>query len=180
MTLVVNLIGGPGAGKSTCAAATFAQLKYRGYTPELALEWVKEAVWEGRDSIVSNQLYIFAKQHKRIHDTMGKVDAVITDSPLLLSVYYGGGRSPELDALVLSEISRMDNLNVLLHREKAYDPRGRWQTEEEAKGIDVALKQIMDENRIPYVELPGNELTPGVLADMIAKRLEGDEMHEDL
>jgi len=35
MTLVVNLYGGPGTGKSTTAAATFAELKMAGINCEL-------------------------------------------------------------------------------------------------------------------------------------------------
>lgn len=45
-TLVVNLFGGPGTGKSTLSANIFARLKMDGVDVEMAPEYVKEVVWE--------------------------------------------------------------------------------------------------------------------------------------
>ena len=41
-TLVVNLFGGPGTGKSTTMAHVFAELKWRGYDCEMSNEYAKE------------------------------------------------------------------------------------------------------------------------------------------
>lgn len=41
-TLVVNLFGGPGSGKSTGAAYVFARLKMLGYNAELVTEFAKD------------------------------------------------------------------------------------------------------------------------------------------
>ena len=40
-TLVINLIGGPGCGKSTIAAELFSRLKKMGVTCELVTEYIK-------------------------------------------------------------------------------------------------------------------------------------------
>lgn len=41
-TLVVNLLGGPGCGKSTGAAYIFSQLKMRNIDAELVTEFAKD------------------------------------------------------------------------------------------------------------------------------------------
>ncbi len=45
-TLVVNLLGGPGSGKSTTAADVFARLKWQDINCELVTEFAKDLVWE--------------------------------------------------------------------------------------------------------------------------------------
>ena len=41
-TLIINLIGGPGSGKSTTAAGLFYKLKQMGIDCEMALEFAKD------------------------------------------------------------------------------------------------------------------------------------------
>jgi hypothetical protein len=60
-SVVVNLYGGPGTGKSRTAALLFATMKQRGVNCELATEYAKDVVWEGRESLLSDQIYLFAK-----------------------------------------------------------------------------------------------------------------------
>ena len=45
-TLVVNLYGAPGSGKSTGAAYLFSRLKMNGVDCEYVPEFAKSAVWE--------------------------------------------------------------------------------------------------------------------------------------
>lgn len=54
-TLVINLFGGPGAGKSTFCASVFADLKWRDINCEMALEYAKDRVWEGSFNVLENQ-----------------------------------------------------------------------------------------------------------------------------
>ena len=89
--LIVNLYGAPGAGKSTGAAYIFSRLKMAGVNAELVTEFAKDKVWEESKAVFENQAYIFGKQYFRISRLEGKVDAIVTDSPLILSCYYGRG-----------------------------------------------------------------------------------------
>ena len=85
---VINLFGEPGAGKSTGAAYIYSQLKMRGINVELVTEYAKDKVWEENTVVFKNQAYIFGKQFYRISRCEDKVDIIITDSPLPLSIIY--------------------------------------------------------------------------------------------
>ena len=58
-TLVVNLFGAPGSGKSTAAAYIFALLKMAGINAELVTEFAKDKVWEEAKAAFENQQYLF-------------------------------------------------------------------------------------------------------------------------
>lgn len=45
-TIVINLIGDPGSGKSTIASGIFYNLKKNGIDCEMALEFAKDKVWD--------------------------------------------------------------------------------------------------------------------------------------
>jgi len=154
-TIVVNLYGGPGSGKSTLMASIFSELKLNGINCEMAPEFAKEKVWEGSLDILANQLYIFGKQHHTIFRLLGKVDVIITDSPIILSLYYGKNCSNTFKKLVLEEYAKLNNINFFVDRIKKYNPKGRLQTESEAKQIDKELLSILSKNNIHAVHVEG-------------------------
>ena len=88
-TKLINLFGGPGIGKSTVAAHLYAHLKMEGYSAELVTEYAKDKVWEGSINVLRDQIYVFAKQRFRLGRIVGKVEYIVTDAPLLLSMVYG-------------------------------------------------------------------------------------------
>jgi adenylate kinase family enzyme len=154
-TLVVNLFGGPGTGKSTLCANIFAKLKISGIDVEMAPEYVKEVVWEESFKKIDNQIYIFGKQHNRIHRLLGKVQVVITDSPLLNSIVYYNGINEYFDKLVVQEHNNMNNLSFYLNRGFDYVQNGRMQTIEKAIQIDEKFKEVLNENKIDYTDVKG-------------------------
>lgn len=153
MTLVVNFYGGPGVGKSTMAAGVFSALKQKGINTELVREYAKDVVWEGRSHILSNQIYIFAKQLKRQSDLSGKVDVIITDSPLLLSLIYGENYSECFKNLVREEFTKFNNMNIFIRRAKEYNQAGRVQTLEEAQTIDGRIFTMLNAENQPFYTL---------------------------
>lgn len=170
-TNVINLFGGPGTGKSTTMAQIFSHLKSLGVNCEMAPEYAKDKVWEESYRTLDNQIYVFGHQHQRIFRLLGKVDAVITDSPILLSLHYGKKHGDTFKRLVLEEHNKLNNTNVFLVRKKVFNPAGRMQTEAEAVEIDGILKGILDENQVPYRTVLAEPWAVRVLADDIFKQL---------
>lgn len=151
---VINLIGGPGSGKSTTAAGLFNLMKLQGIKCELVVEYAKEIVYEGRKT--DDQLYILAQQNKRLRRLEKHVDYVITDSPLLLSIIYASDYPDSLHQLVLDLYNKYDNMLVFLERNKPYEKYGRTQTLEEAVDIDNLIRKLLNVQNIPYYSLPGD------------------------
>ena len=141
-TLYVNLYSGPGGGKSTIACDVFAQLKWLKYDCELVREYAKNKVWEESYTVLDDQLYVSAKQQHEMKILNGKVDIVITDSPLLLGLIYNKDEPPEFYNMIIAYYKRYHNLDIFLKRVKDYNQNGRIQTEEESKEIDKKLYEI--------------------------------------
>lgn len=170
-TLVVNLFAGPGSGKSTTAAGVFFELKSRGINCELATEFVKDLVWEERHKAIDNQVYIFAKQHHRIARLLGEVDVIITDSPLLLTLVYGKKEDYALKRLAAVEHNKLWTLNCFIKRNKEYNPKGRWQTYDEARNLDRSIATMLDEEEVPYEVYFGNADGKDKIVDKVLKIL---------
>lgn len=166
-TKIVNLVGGPGVSKSTTAALLFAKLKMRGINCELVTEYAKDKVWEESFKTLDNQLYVLGKQYHRLHRLMGKVEYIVTDAPLIHSLFYGAHMPVSFKQLVLDINKEMPALNIFLTRKKAYNPLGRMQTEEEARLIDGQLRSILDDNNIGYVLIDGDSNAADKILEML-------------
>lgn len=175
---VINLFGGPGCGKSTTAAGVFSALKQRGVNCEYVHEWIKWSVWEDRKVIFDDQLYIFAKQHHMLFTLQGKVDVAICDSPLLLSNIYGelypNGSIKGMTTfspLVEECFKKFDNVNIVLERKKVYNPKGRVQSEDEAKVLDTVITNYLLNNGHDFTRMEGTPDAINVLADIVMEML---------
>lgn len=156
MTKVVNFYAGPGSGKSTMTAGVFYYLKSRGVNCEMALEYAKDKVWEESFAVLENQIYVFGKQLHRIWRLIDKVDVILTDSPLLVSLVYGSKESEEFHALVRQTYNRFDNKNYFLTRVKNFEPAGRMQTEEKAKVLDNSMLDMLKCEGVDYEIKPAH------------------------
>ena len=175
-TIVVNFFGGPwlSSGKSTLTADVFAQLKWADVNCEMALEFIKESVWEDRRKVFNDQLYVFGQQHYRLHRLLGEVDVILTDSPLVLScIYKPEGLSPLFDDMALDVFNSFNNVNFFVERYKLYNPKGRLQTQEEAIIKDQEIRNYMD-GRIKYTNVKGNhdsaEYIAGYIINLLGKK----------
>lgn len=146
VTKVINLFSGPGAGKSTTAAGIFYLMKRNGHSVELVQEYAKECVWDNSIDKMADQFYLLAKQNRRLDRLVGKVDYIVTDSPLLLCAYYGDkyGRHPDIIVPVTTILfNKYDNHNYFLERTKPFDPRGRLGGEDNAREADAGIKELL-------------------------------------
>jgi hypothetical protein len=169
-TTVVNLYGGPGSGKSTTAHGLVHILKSSGIEAEFAHEWIKHPVWQGR--IDFPQYYVWAKQQKMIDGLIDKVDVIVTDSPTLLSLIYGTDEFRSFHQFVIDKFHTVPSLNIYITRVKPFWEKGRYQTEEEARGLDRDIHTMLhDVAEVEHDHFPGDQNTPRVLADRVLSLL---------
>lgn len=157
MTTYINLFGGPGVGKSTAAAELFSRFKKQGKSVELVTEFAKDLVWENRQSTLEIQPYVSMKQFRNLARLKGKVDYVITDSPIIKDSVYARRYATELpqdyhNLLFFLHENLGDSINILLTREHMYDSEGRYQTEDQAIEIDRELRFLLELHDIDYYE----------------------------
>lgn len=168
-TKIINLFGGPGVGKSTTASGLFYSLKQNGIVCDSPYEFPKQVAWEENYSQISDQLYIFANQHRGIVRSYGKVDYIIMDSPLLLSLIYKNGYINDypasfyknsFDSMVMELFSSYDNINILLENtENKFEFEGRLQNYNESLIFDNKIKKMLDDFVIPYKKVMVGENT---------------------
>lgn len=173
--VIVNLFGGPGTGKSTGAAYIFSKLKMLGVNAELVTEFAKDKVWEDTHAPFENQLYMLAKQYFRITRCENKVDIIVTDSPLILSLIYNCDHNrfdESFEKLTWHLFNYYNNFNVMLRRVKPYSSVGRFQTEDEAKGLDNDIQTLLDTNHVQYEEYDATEEGYDCIVKDIVKMLE--------
>ena len=87
-TKIINIVGGPGVGKSTIATGIYTQMMQQGISCELASEYAKEVTWDENVKLFENQIHLFAEQFRRLYRLLDKVDYAICDSPLILNGVY--------------------------------------------------------------------------------------------
>ena len=171
-TLLVNFYAAPGSGKSTTMAGVFAELKLRGINAEMASEFAKDLVWEERHKTFEDQIYILGKQYHRISRLNGKVDVILTDSPLLFSIFYKSKKlSKNLDNLVMELHHSFNNMNFFINRCKPYNPLGRNQTEDEAKIISGEIYNMLEANNVFCTSINGDKDGINIATDDILTRL---------
>ena len=153
---VINLIGAPGAGKSTTAASLFSLMKLHDLKTELVTEYAKDLVYEGRLDRV-DQNYIFAKQYRRLSRLEGQVDYAVTDSPLRLGVYYALFSLPMSFVPFARDIIRpFEEYNFFINRVKTYQEYGRAHKEEESDKIARDLKYFLENEDVEYYTVGGD------------------------
>lgn len=154
-TLIVNLFGGPGTGKSTNAAGLFYRMKRSGINCEYIQEYAKDKTWSEDKQTLMCQPYVTGKQFYRTARLLSKVDVAVTDSPILTGILYQGfGCTPSWEKWAVEAFNEFNNLNIFLVRNSdnhPYNPMGRNQTEEEAKDKDREMREILDKYNIPYL-----------------------------
>ena len=157
---VINLFSGPGGGKSTLRSGLFYQMKILGFNCEDVTEFAKDVTWEGHFNLLSDQLYLLAQQNRKLERLRDKVDWVITDSPLLLSLHYANSDylPNSFKNLVLDIWNSYDNYNIFINRNHSYSSIGRNQNEEEAVLIDTQLKTLLNENCINFSNVNSHDI----------------------
>jgi len=172
MSKIINLFGGPGIGKSSIASGLTYKLKKKHITCDNPYEFPKALAWDENHSAIQDQLYVLANQHRGIVKSFGKVDYIVLDSPIILSlvyrsVYQGTSypstlyNSKHFDKLVLDIHNQYDSINILLERsdDGVHNDKERYQSLEESRKLDYEIEKVLLKNKIPYFSVDVNEQT---------------------
>jgi nicotinamide riboside kinase len=157
--LRINYYGGPGVGKSTLAACTYAELNRSGkITAELVREFIKDWAYEGRQPDGWDQVFTFASQLYAEHRlAKAGVKVVVTDSPVILQCVYASMK----DAIIGSHLVNLatayeqahTSLNFFVERCVAYDPSGRFQTPGALADVDHRIEAYLGHLHVRYVRV---------------------------
>lgn len=159
MSMVINLFAGPGVGKSTIAAGIYYELKCKGISCELSGEVAKDKVWEDNPEALADQPYIFGKQQHRIRRLYNKVDYIISDSPIVLSIAYSHEDSEIFNNYIIEQHNKYKCINFYIERnlyENGYEQLGRVETLDESKQKDNEILNILHKYNLPYVYITGS------------------------
>lgn len=173
---MINLFGAPCAGKSVGAAYVFAQLKMKGINCELITECAKDKIWENNSIALNCQEYIFGEQSFRLKRCVDKVDILITDSPLLLSIIFNSDRilGDSFNYTVLNVFNSYNNLNYLICRTHPYSTIGRSQTMEEADALGDKIEEFLIKYNIPYIHGVGDKVFYDYIVSDVLNKIGGN------
>ncbi|MGF7018766.1 hypothetical protein M2145_002541 [Lachnospiraceae bacterium PF1-21] len=161
-TIVVNAFAGPGAGKTTSAWEISSQLKKKGVVVEYVPEYAKELVWDGEIELLngsySSETKIYEEKKRRIDRLIGKVEVIVTDSPLLQSLEFldhdkvSASEKKMFENRVMKDVSEYENFNYFVERNEneAYEKAGRIHTLKESKELDAKIKAMLKNKGIYY------------------------------
>lgn len=153
-TVVVNMFAGPGAGKTTCAWEVASALKKKGLVVEYVSEVAKEYVWDNNteilDGSVKNQRRLLEEQDKRVQRLLGKVEVIVTDSPILLNSIYVKEPDEIFNKEVIGRFKKQNNFNVFVERGKKFETEGRIHNYDESLKIDTQIQNLLSNNNLYY------------------------------
>jgi hypothetical protein len=86
--IIINLYGGPCAGKSVAAARLYSHLSANSLNVELVREYIKDWIYEGIEPTPDDAVSIFGGQLRAETRALSSNDIIITDCPLAIPVYY--------------------------------------------------------------------------------------------
>lgn len=175
MKLLVNLIGGPGTGKSTTAAGVFFQLKSSKVNAELISEYAKGKTWMGDLFSLGVQPYITVKQLYSIERVRNKVDVAISDGFLLNGLMYPCKYvNEDFENWLVSAHRSFPNLNIFIDRDvehHGYEAAGRSQDLEQAMEIDQNTLALLERLGEPYKRLKMGAYLVDEIIDLIEEKL---------
>lgn len=160
-TIVINAFAGPGAGKTTSCLEIAEKLKKQGFVTEYVQEYAKELVYDNHltmlDGHYEHQFAILNEQMKRINRLYGKVDFIVTDSPILLNnTYLNEDKNTEVYSAYSDSVNKLyglyNNFNYFVERDTSvFEKEGRIHNLEQSIAIDNELKNMLHNNQIDFV-----------------------------
>jgi len=169
-TIVINIYGGPGTGKSVTAAMLYSVLatSSRYGVVEHVTEYAKQLVWRIKRNPeiikkLKDQEHVSNEQTERVVSVCGQADFIITDSPirmgLVYQLYNNKDKKEEqynkIENMMITAEKEYEEVNIFLRRStnEKFQKEGRIHSEEESLDLDKRIENHLVENHIPYVEI---------------------------
>ena len=156
-TKVINIYGSSSTGKSTTAAMLYAYLKNKLISAEMSREYIKTWVWQERTITNFDQYYIIGKEMYGKEVLFGKVDYIISDSPVMQTNFYLHRNREDLnfdslgpfdpmifDFITQAELKGVEFYNFMVYRTgMKFEAKGRYQTEEQSNEDHVNMRRFL-------------------------------------
>ncbi len=160
-TKVINIIGGPGCNKTLFSSAIVLYLSLHGKTVETIPDYAKSLVWQQNFEVLKNQYFIAQRQYEMLSLIDGQVHFLITECSLPQVLFYNENYADNICDVtktrdqILDWYRQNDNVNILVDRANTkYVRIGRFQDEEQAREVDIGLREILEREHLPYTILP--------------------------
>jgi nicotinamide riboside kinase len=169
MTTRIAILGGPRCGKTTLIQQLYVDMKVMGLNAGCATEYSTDYLRDkGMIETISEQYGIYLGQ-AMLEDQLSVYEYAITDYATFVPYIYGrfmlGSRKrtkkeieilKDLYYLALRDLPKYDYI-FFLPREFGYAQDGvRWQNEDTAKLVDLAIRQFLDAENVPYKTVEGS------------------------
>ena len=155
---------------STNSAGLAYELKKDGFKVELVTEFAKELCITKSEHLLENQIWVFGNQYHKMKYLSDDLDFIITDSPIMLSAWYGKKYNYQFESLypLIKEVhNSFDNINIFLERAHSWDPYARVQSEEESNQDSINLQNFLKENQISFEIFQTGRYLPAILKKYI-------------
>lgn len=168
---LITFIGAPASGKSTLASDVHTELKKVGknsvYIPEAATDFIAEY---GVPNTPIDQMTIFYKQTNRERMFIGSKEFIVCDSSGILNYFYFRKlfKNPltnkdiavinHLQKEILKTLSQWSYIFYVPIFEIDSDDGIRYQDREEIKQIDRWIKNYLEMENIPHIDLSNIEI----------------------
>lgn len=153
-TIIVNLFAPPNRGKALMAHKVCDNLLTRGVScsvvshEHLPLE-------TARYSDVQNEIFIFARDFNKIFRLHGHVEVIVTDKPLMMSLFYniryGQGYYQRLNDLIIEQNANLYNMNFFLKGESTTAKHDL--TQSEINDIEIDMEAMLRAYRNEYTSV---------------------------
>jgi AAA domain len=154
--ILINIAGGPGAGKTTMSYYLAYRLKKEGLRVELTSEAAREHIYTYPADrvpvqLLDNQVLNFGQQYERaLRLKRHNFEVAISDSPLEQQALYIKGHPYEktLTAVIEDCAKQFETYNIFIKPNPGvYDPESRLQkTEAEARALDKTVRKLLKNN----------------------------------
>lgn len=159
-TKIINIMGSSNTEKSIMTAEIFSLLKKLSISCEMTGGFAREQYYEGNlSNIINDQLYILGEQNHRIERLIGKVDVIITDSPVSMCAMYSSSGTPIYDAAIHS-FNKQDNITFFLEEDQ-YDETSSTLKNNISNICNLIIVKDISEI-LPYILEIAKEINPEV------------------